>query len=321
MKGYVLAESETGYVCRYTLYQGQDRENADISQGVAHRIVLDMMDGFLDCGHELIMDNWYSSPTLMKELYERGTFAYGTLRSNRKQVPKDIKDKNPNQPLQKGEAQYFTCPPVLTGCWRDRNFITFCSNKHTNFDIVELEKRTWDDKPIHKPAPIVDYNRYMGGVDLADQMVKYYHMDRRSVKWYRKLFFHLLDIAVHNAHVVYKQHKSSSITSLSFRLELIDQLLAAAGPDPSCKGGQRGRPRSIGTDISRLNTVNHYPSPNPSTNSRGKVAARQCRICNQQNSETVNRKRVETKVCCAECGHVPLCPEPCFRRWHTEANI
>ena len=33
MKGYALAESDTGYVCRYFLYQGKDRENGDISQG------------------------------------------------------------------------------------------------------------------------------------------------------------------------------------------------------------------------------------------------------------------------------------------------
>ncbi|XP_067934961.1 piggyBac transposable element-derived protein 4-like [Watersipora subatra] len=200
MKGYVLAESDTGYVCQYSLYQGRDRENADISQGVAHRIVLDMMDGFLNNGHELVMDNWYTSPQLLKELYERGTYAYGTLRSNRKHVPKDIKNFTSNQPLAKGQSQYFTCPPVLTGCWRDKNFIVFGSNKHSDFILKTLEKRTWNDREIVKPGPIIDYNKYMGGVDLADQCIKYYNMDRRSLKWYKKLFFHLLDIATHNTH-------------------------------------------------------------------------------------------------------------------------
>lgn len=60
MKGYVLAE-------------GKDRENTDMGQGVAHLIVLDMMDGRSDCGYHVVMDNWYSSPILMKELSDRKT--------------------------------------------------------------------------------------------------------------------------------------------------------------------------------------------------------------------------------------------------------
>ncbi|XP_067930888.1 piggyBac transposable element-derived protein 4-like [Watersipora subatra] len=324
MKGYVLAESDTGYVCRYSLYQGRDRENADISQGVAHRIVLDMMDGFLNNGHELFMDNWYTSPQLLKELYERGTYAYGTLRSNRKHVPKDIKNFTSNQPLAKGQSQYFTCPPVLTGCWRDKNFIVFGSNKHSDFILKTLEKRTWNDREIVKPGPIIDYNKYMGGVDLADQCIKYYNMDRRSLKWYKKLFFHLLDIATHNTHVVYKQNTGTTISALDFRLKLVDLLLNEAGPDPTCTGGQRGRPRSIGTDLARLNTNHHFPSFNPATSSRGNPVARRCRVCNASRHRTAgstDRKRVETKYCCAECGNIPFCPVPCFRRWHTERDL
>ena len=88
MKGYVLTESNTGFVQKYTLNEGKDWENTDIGQGVGHRIVLDMMDGLLDCGYNVFMDNWYSSPILIKELCDRKTNAYGTLRSNRKMCPR-----------------------------------------------------------------------------------------------------------------------------------------------------------------------------------------------------------------------------------------
>ena len=52
-----------------------------------------MMDSLLNTGHELVMDNWYSSLALMKELHER-TCAYGTLRTNRKHVSKDKAQKS-----------------------------------------------------------------------------------------------------------------------------------------------------------------------------------------------------------------------------------
>lgn len=322
MKGYVMAESDTGYVARYTLYQGRDRENADIGQGVAHKITMDMMDGLLNLGHELIMDNWYSSPILMKELYENGTYAYGTLRSNRKHVPKDIKERRPGETIKKGECQYFTCPPVLTACWLDKNYIHFCSNKHSSFELVEIEKRTHDDQPIMKPSPIVDYNTHMGGVDLADQMAKYYHMDRRTIKWYKKLFFHLLDLSVHNTYVIYQCHKQTQLPALKFRLELIDRLLLAAGPDVECHGGRGGRPRSSGTDLARLNSYNHYPAHNPTSDVTGRVKFRRCRVCNKpQGAHAANRKRNETQYCCVQCGEVPLCPAPCFDKYHNMLNF
>lgn len=43
----------------------------------------------------------------------------------------------------------------------------------------------------------------MGGVDLLDQSICPYKSSRKSVKWYIKLYFHLIDIAVFNSFVVY----------------------------------------------------------------------------------------------------------------------
>lgn len=324
MKGYVLAESDSGYIHKYSLYEGKDRENSDPSQGVAHKIVLDLMDGLLDSGYELVMDNWYSSPTLMKELYEKGTYAYGTLRSNRKQVPRGIKhNDNTGRVLKKGECQYFTCPPVLTGCWCDKNHIVFCSNKHEDFVLQETGKQTHNGDPIYKPGPIMDYNKYMGGVDLADQLIKYYHMERRSIKWYKKLFFHLLDMAVHNSYVAYTSRTQTQISSLKYRLQLIDQMLLNAGPDLTCRGGASGRPRSVGTDLNRLNAHNHFPTFNSTSEVTGRVKFRSCRVCNKDNKRagSDNRRRKETTYCCGKCGDVPLCPAPCFEIWHTQASF
>lgn len=237
-------------------------------------------------------------------------------------MPKGLKFKGPGQSLKKGESQYFTCPPVLTGCWVDKNFICFTSNKHDTFELTEAERRTHDDQPIIKPAPILDYNKYMGGVDLADQMIKHYHIKRRSIKWYKKLFFHLLNMAVHTAHVIYKHHKQCDIRALKFRHSLVDQLLLSTGPDPSCRVVS-GRPRSVGTDLAKLYTTNHYAADNP-TNAQGKPKFRTCRVCNAERTKRMaatNRKRVETRYCCAQCGDIPLCLAPCFKKWHRQLDL
>ena len=42
-----------------------------------------------------------------------------------------------------------------------------------------------------------------------DQMMAYYSFERKSVKWWRKVFFWVLEVIINNAHIIYKTHTSS----------------------------------------------------------------------------------------------------------------
>jgi hypothetical protein len=44
-------------------------------------------------------------------------------------------------------------------------------------------------KTKSKPDAILDYNLNKTGVDRDDQMVSYYPMKRKQLKWWKKLFF------------------------------------------------------------------------------------------------------------------------------------
>ena len=58
----------------------------------------------------------------------------------------------------------------------------------------------------------------MGGVDLSDQMKVTYEVDRRSkFRFYLRVFFNFLDIAVVNSRIVYNKIESApSLSSLDF---------------------------------------------------------------------------------------------------------
>ena len=45
----------------------------------------------------------------------------------------------------------------------------------------------------------------MKGVDLCDQMTGYHLINHRSKKWWRRLYFYLQMVAVHNAYIVAKE--------------------------------------------------------------------------------------------------------------------
>ena len=59
--------------------------------------------------------------------------------------------------------------------------------------------------PSIKPAVINAYNQNMNGVDVADQLDVYYSFQRKTLKWWRKVFFWLLEVAVVNSYLVYKK--------------------------------------------------------------------------------------------------------------------
>jgi hypothetical protein len=47
-----------------------------------------------------------------------------------------------------------------------------------------------------KPAIVANYNMNMIYVDKADMMTKISSISRRTWKWTKKLFFHLLDLMI-----------------------------------------------------------------------------------------------------------------------------
>ena len=56
---------------------------------------------------------------------------------------------------------------------------------------------------VRETISIEDYNTHMGGVNKCDQLLLYYIYAHRSCKWWKKVFFHLLDVSIVNANILY----------------------------------------------------------------------------------------------------------------------
>ena len=52
---------------------------------------------------------------------------------------------------------------------------------------------------IKRPKVIKQYNKYMGGGDLADYMVANYRIDIRGKKWWWPIFSNYFDVSIVNA--------------------------------------------------------------------------------------------------------------------------
>src|SRR5450432_3522184 len=65
------------------------------------------------------------------------------------------------------------------------------------------------DLPI--PGAIDDYNRFMGGVDIADQLRASFTTQQRGVKPWRPLFYWLLDSAIINAYKLLEHYRKAQL--------------------------------------------------------------------------------------------------------------
>ena len=77
---------------------------------------------------------------------------------------------------------------------------------------------------------VLAYNKYMGGVvDINDQLLQYAALGRRSVKWWKKVLFRLLNLSMVNAYILFSEWKPEHrMTQTEFQIKVIKQLIGPA---------------------------------------------------------------------------------------------
>ncbi len=168
---------------------------------------------------------------------------------------------------------------------------------------IRCKKSLGGFREIAKPKAIDNYNKFMGGTDLANQIVQYYAHKHRSLKWWKRVFFSLLNISVLNATVIFNSIATNKhLSNLDFRLQVIDGLLTGWERNTMLRCT---RPNANEFPI-RLIEKMHYPGKNPSGRKRD------CIVCSNRRLH----KRKQTRSICKQCT-LPMCFVPCFEKYHS----
>ena len=136
----------------------------------------------------------------------------------------------------------------------------------------------------------------------ADQMVLYYGFAHRSVKWWKRVFFHFIDMAIVNAHILYNASSDTKLTQLEFRRAVAEGLLS--GYELA-----KVRHRAQDSNLPLRLKERAFPEPIPG-NGRP-----DCHVC----SDRVGGRRHQTQYRCKLCK-TPLCLYSCFEKYHTLVN-
>ncbi|CAI6355306.1 unnamed protein product [Macrosiphum euphorbiae] len=286
-RGYKLwcLADQKGYIKKFQVYQGKDEQ---------------LENEFKDCGLGERIEN---------------SLACGTIRAHRKGIPILHDDSK----LARGSTDYkITDSGIGVFKWKDTKSVLLASNYHGTEKTTVLRKNKQGvSTEIPCPQIIKDYNNYMGGVDHADQLRVTYGVDRRSKKWWHRLFWGMIDILFVNAYIIYKD-LNGQMTLLEFRRIVVQGLINKKEQPTPVRGlfqrkpkenkGQINRPRgknwSVPNDVRFGNRGIHWIKY---LDERGR-----CEVCSMNQIQSRPRSK------CTHCG-IFLCSNEkknCFNIFH-----
>ena len=292
IKIWQRCDSKTGYVYDFNIYAGKEPENTDGTLG--ERVVRKLTESIRESNVSLCFDRFFTSVNLLDTLKFP---AVGTCIATRKNMPRFAKKKRNRGDIECMENQNGT----IGFLWKDTKEVMLLSNCHQN-KAVEIGRRGKDGDKISLQCPeaIQFYNTNMGGVDLSDQLTELYDVDRKSLKWWKKVFYKLLLTAAVNAWIICKELRNKpSMPFLSFLVNLAEALISK-GRENASVIRKRSYGRSNLSSKNLLNVGDHLPVMIPTR--------RRCKSCSQKKVE------MRTKTMCSACN-IPLCNK-CFFSYH-----
>lgn len=213
---------ETGYNLSFQIYSGKQTDSVEV--GLGSRVVLDLCKDFVNKNHLLFVDNFFTSPLLFIKLKQQNIFACGTVNPNRKHMPKLVDDKQ----LEKGSYDWKHCKEGVTVFkWKDNKCVHLMSTYHDASSNDTVKRKQKDGTVTNIPCPTIlkDYNINMNFVDNFDRLKGDYALDRKSKKWYARIFFHFIDASLTNAFIINKIIGKTD-TNKDFRRQVYQELMA-----------------------------------------------------------------------------------------------
>lgn len=241
----------SGYAYDFEVYTGQENQPekrlpSEPDLGASSNIVVRLSRKIeRNVSHKLYFDNYYfTSVKLMVYLARNGIHALGTVRRNR--IP-NTKMPNEKQMKSRGDAveMVTTVEGVDVSCvaWLDNKQVMLMSSfagKNPESNISRFDRKKKQTIQISCPHVVKIYNKHMGGVDLLDSHMGRHRNKMRSMKWYMRMFYHLLDVSMVNAWILFKlvHNEQEQMRLADFRASVAESL---------CKAEQlvtpkRGRP-------------------------------------------------------------------------------
>lgn len=288
IKILAINDAKTHYFLDGYIYAGKGSDGTTLSEeekklSKPTQAVIRLAKSIEGTNRNITADNWFSSIEVVRELKKRGLTYVGTLKKNKKEIPKEFlpaKSRKSGTSIF-GFGENMTLVSYVP---KPRKAVILVSSMHHSASIND---------ETGKPEIIHYYNATKGGVDALDEKCTVYSTNRRSRRWPLTVFYAMLNISLVNSFVIYSSMpENKQISRFDFIKNLARQLVE---PQLQRRVTNLHIPRDLRLSISRL--IN-YQIPKP-LNVPGKRI--RCGKCPR------NRDK-KTKVYCAHCS-TPICTD------------
>jgi len=120
--------------------------------------------------------------------------------------------------LKKGKSMLQRIGDVMVKCGRPR-LVQMISMIHDS-TVVNKEKKDRKTNMEMKPYAVGQYNKFVKGVDRADQYLSYYSLLKKTVKWSKKVVLYLLNCVLFNVFFVYRALSTNKVKYKNFLPEV-----------------------------------------------------------------------------------------------------
>ena len=199
--------------------------------------------------------------------------------------------------------------------WMDNNVAYFVSNMHNSKKSESVSRKNKDGTEIVIGGNQVnkDYSKHMGYLNKADMLKSLYGLDRKSKKWWHRIAFHFLDVAIVNSYIIFKNIHGAKLPLKTFKLNMIHYMLEAAAfkqtksrkSSKTVLGSAIKRSKTTIAPAIRFDGSDHLPTMRNNW--------RRCNYC------STKKEPHRTKWQCTICN-VPLCnnKNKCFEKFHSK---
>lgn len=257
------------------------------------QVLLRLAEIFQGFWVNITADRYFTTPRTAVALYEKKVTLLGTVRSDRRGLPQQFKDKTkPSQP----EFLYEGPLTVVRIANKRRTAILLSTNHHDSRRVP----------PKNKPELVQHYNVTKAGTDTINRMAATMSCHRMSRSLEKTIFTgHILNVAWINGYTLFRLSCNTELTRRSFLLQAASGLL-----EPQIER----RARDLTGMSSRLRgmfqIVLQSPPTEPScraaacsSSSQGSGERGRCRLCMSERSTSKEKYSLNTRNAkCATCG-------------------
>lgn len=278
IKIFAISDSESSYIIKWVLHKGKGQNIINIIKELTKNIKKKS---------HIFFDTYFSNIKILDFLDKKSIYYTASIGKNRRNFPKPI-DNNRKKPIFYGNKRRLFCQ------WNDNRLIRIVSSFY-NIPYVIYDK---NKKQI--PFMVYKYNMLSKGVDKNNQLSSFYFSDKKSLKWYKKVFLFILEVSITNSYIIYKKQVNNNkrLNHLKFRNAIIKSLIGEnVNEKVKTDKMKNSRNRLIGRHF--LGKKNKYTN---------------CCICTNRQIG----KRKQTNLICKQC-QISICFD-CFEPYHKYKN-